>query len=56
MSKEEYEEIIRDKIRKLKYDKEFIRTHNRKRTYREIARLIGYSERQLYRFLQNKKD
>ena len=38
----------------LKNDIEFIKIHNRKRTNREIARLMGYSERSIYRFLKEK--
>lgn len=40
----------------LKKDKQFIEEHGRERTSKEIARLMNYSERQIYRFLQNKKD
>lgn len=40
----------------LKKDKQFIEEHGRERTSKEIARLMNYSERQVYRFLQNKKD
>lgn len=39
----------------LKHDLKFIKEHGRERTVKEIARLIGYSERQVQRFL-NKKD
>lgn len=41
---------------KLKKDKKFIEEHGRERTAKEIARLMNYSERQIQRFLQNKKD
>ena len=40
----------------LKKDKQFVEEHGRERTPKEIARLMNYSERQVYRFLQNKKD
>lgn len=41
---------------RLKKDKQFIEEHGRERTSKEIARLMNYSERQIQRFLQNKKD
>lgn len=40
----------------LKKDKKFIEEHGRERSTKEIARLMNYSERQIQRFLQNKKD
>ena len=39
----------------LKYDTTFIAEHGRERTIEEVARLMGYSPRQVQRFL-NKKD
>lgn len=36
----------------LKNDEEFIKTHKRKRTSKEIARIMNYSERQVQRFLK----
>lgn len=38
----------------LKKDKQFIEEHGRERTPKEIARLMNYSERQIYRFLKEK--
>lgn len=46
----------RYKAIKLKNDKQFIEEHGRERTSKEIARLMNYSERQIRRFLQDKKD
>jgi hypothetical protein len=46
----------RSKAIKLKNDKQFIEEHGRERTSKEIARLMNYSERQIRRFLQDKKD
>lgn len=36
----------------LKNDEEFIQLHHRKRNNKEIARLMNYSERQVYRLLK----
>lgn len=36
----------------LKNDEEFIKLHHRKRSNKEIARIMNYSERQVYRFLE----
>lgn len=36
----------------LKNDEEFIKLHHRKRSNKEIARIMNYSERQVYRFLK----
>lgn len=36
----------------LKNDENFIKEHHRKRNNKEIARLMNYSERQIYRFLK----
>lgn len=36
----------------LKKDEEFIKLHGRERTNAEIGRIMGYSERQVYRFLK----
>jgi predicted nucleic acid-binding Zn-ribbon protein len=44
------------KIWKLKKDKEFLATYGRERTAREIGILVGYSERQVQRYLAKKKD
>ena len=44
------------KIWKLKKDKEFLATYGRERTAREIGLLVGYSERQVQRYLAKKKD
>lgn len=41
---------------KLKNDKQFIEEHGRQRTSKEIARIMNYSDRQIRRFLQDKKD
>jgi len=38
----------------LKHDSEFIKEHGRERTIEEVARLMGYSNRQVQRFLTNK--
>lgn len=35
----------------LKKDEEFIKLYSRERTPKEIGRIMGYSERQVYRFL-----
>lgn len=40
----------------LQNDKTFIKEHGRKRTAKEIGRLMGYSERQIQRFLGKEKD
>lgn len=40
----------------LKNDKNFFKEHGRQRTSKEIARLMNYSDRQVRRFLQDKKD
>ena len=40
----------------LKKDSNFIAEHGRERTSKEIGRLMGYSERQIQRFLNNKKE
>lgn len=40
----------------LKKDKTFIAEHGRERTAKEIGRLMGYSERQIQRFLEKEKD
>lgn len=40
----------------LKKDKIFIAEHGRERTAKEIGRLMGYSERQIQRFLEKEKD
>ena len=45
----------RSKAWELKHDEDFIKEHGRERTQKEIARLMGYSERQVNRFL-NEKD
>lgn len=37
---------------KLKKDVDFIKEHGRERTSKEIARIMGYSERQVQRFLK----
>lgn len=44
------------RARDLRNDEKFIKEHGRKRTPREIARLMNYSERQIQRFLQEKKN
>lgn len=36
----------------LKNDEEFIKLHHRRRTSKEIARIMNYSERQVQRFLK----
>jgi vacuolar-type H+-ATPase subunit E/Vma4 len=41
---------------KLLYDEEFIKLHHRKRKPKEIGNIMGYSERQINRFLQTKKE
>ena len=38
------------KVYELREDIEFIRKNKRKRTWLEIAELIGYSDRQVHRF------
>lgn len=38
----------------LKHDSEFIKEHGRERTIEEVARLMGYSNRQVQRFLTKK--
>lgn len=38
----------------LKHDSEFIKEHGRERTIDEVARLMGYSNRQVQRFLTKK--
>lgn len=38
----------------LKHDSEFIKEHGRERTIEEVARLMGYSNRQIQRFLTKK--
>ena len=38
----------------LKHDSEFIKEHGRERTIDEVARLMGYSNRQVKRFLTKK--
>lgn len=42
------------KAYELKKDAKFIEEHGRQRTNEEIGRLMGYSERQIYRFLKEK--
>ena len=42
----------RSRALELKYDEKFINEHKRQRTPKEIARLMNYSERQIYRFLE----
>lgn len=46
----------RTKAYELKKDKKFIEEHGRERTAKEISRLMNYSERQVQRFLEEKKD
>jgi hypothetical protein len=41
---------------KLKNDEEFMKEHNRERSTKEIARIMNYSERQVQRFLKEKKN
>lgn len=41
---------------RLLYDEEFIKLHHRKRKAREIGQIMGYSERQINRLLQIKKE
>lgn len=40
----------------LLYDEEFIKLHHRKRKPKEIGQIMGYSERQINRFLRIKKE
>ena len=40
----------------LKNDSKFIKEHGRERTVKEIGRLMGYSERQVQRFLEKKEE
>lgn len=40
----------------LKKDKEFVSLYGRERTCKEIGRVMGYSERQIQRFLEEKED
>lgn len=42
------------KAYELKKDVKFIEEHGRERTAKEIGRLMGYSERQIQRFLEEK--
>ena len=44
----------RSKAYELLNDTEFIKTHGRKRTQEEVARIMGYSVKQVYRFLKEK--
>lgn len=44
----------KSKAYELKIDKNFIEEHGRERTSKEIGRLMGYSERQIRRFLEEK--
>lgn len=44
----------KSKAYELKKDAEFIKEHGRERTSKEIGRLMGYSERQIQRFLKDK--
>lgn len=40
----------------LQYDEKFISNHNRPRRPKEIGDIMGYSEKQIRRFLQIKKE
>lgn len=42
------------KARELRNDEDFFKEHGRQRTYKEIGRLMNYSERQIKRFFQEK--
>lgn len=44
----------RSKAFELKKDKDFIETHGRERTIKEVSKLMNYSERQIQRFLKEK--
>lgn len=46
----------RERAYLLLYDEEFIKLHHRKRKSREIGQIMGYSERQINRLLQIKKE
>ena len=41
---------------RLLYDEDFIKLHHRKRKPKEIGQIMGYSERQINRFLKIKKE
>lgn len=43
---------IRNKIIELRNDKQFIEEHGRKRTYKEVAIKLNYTERQVYRYIK----
>lgn len=45
----------RSKAWELKHDTEFIELYGRERTAKEIGRLMGYCERQVRRFLNEKE-
>lgn len=42
----------RSRAYELKTDIEFVKLYGRERTCEEIGRIMGYSERQIYRFLK----
>ena len=44
----------RSKAWELKHDEKFIKEHGRERTQKEVARLMGYSLKQVQRFLNEK--
>lgn len=46
----------RERAYRLLYDEEFIKLHHRKRKIEEIARIMNYSDRQVRRFLELKKE
>ena len=46
----------RERAYLLLYDEEFIKLHHRKRKIKEIGQIMGYSERQINRLLQIKKE
>jgi vacuolar-type H+-ATPase subunit E/Vma4 len=46
----------RERAYLLLYDEEFIKLHHRKRKIKEIGQIMGYSERQVNRLLQIKKE
>ena len=46
----------RERAYLLLYDEEFIKLHHRKRKIKEVGQIMGYSERQINRLLQIKKE
>lgn len=46
----------REQAFNLYYDDDFFKKHGRKRKPKEIALIMNYSERQIRRFLDNKKE